>query len=317
MMNKHFYYLYIVMLFLAISSTPILAADADMPMGGDLIRGHVTDGDIEKPDKEAGTNGSIFYPIAKVLKDIGITFTKHVLMLWIAAFVTITMALWATRRYRNDIHAKPKGLSHLYEMLIDFIKKEIIIPNIGASGVKRWTPLAASFFVFILTCNLLGLIPFFEKVGGAHSGGATATGNFGVTVGLAFITFIAIIIAGTLKHGFIGHWKNMIPGGVPAPVLIILIPIEIIGMFVKPLALTLRLGANMTAGHIGMLAIFGLPYLIAPGGDFSITWGAFGFIAVILNFGIYFLEIIVSLVQAYVFTLLSMVFIGMAIHADH
>ena len=303
MMNKHFYYFYIVILFLAISTAPILAADANTPMGGDLIRGHVTDYKI--------TDGFI----SKIFDSIGIEFTKHILMLWISAFVTIAMALWATQRYRNDIHAKPKGLSHLYEMLIDFIKKEIIIPNIGASGVKRWTPLAASFFVFILTCNLLGLIPFFEKVGGG--GGATATGNFGVTVGLAFITFIAIIIAGTLKHGFIGHWKNMVPGGVPAPVLLILIPIEIIGMFVKPLALTLRLGANMTAGHIGMLAIFGLPYLIAPGGDFSITWGAFGFIAVILNFGIYFLEIIVSLVQAYVFTLLSMVFIGMAIHADH
>ena len=169
-------------------------------------------------------------------------------------------------------------------------------------------------------CNFLGLIPFFEIVGGG--GGTTPTGNFGVTLGLATITFFAIIVAGTLKHGFIGHWKNMIPSGVPAPVLIILIPIEIIGMFVKPLALTLRLGANMTAGHIGMLAIFGLPYLIGTPGDLSQgilpspSW-SFGAIAVILNFGVFFLEIIVSLVQAYVFTLLSIVFIGMAIHAEH
>ena len=158
-MNKHFYYFYIVILFLAISTAPILAADANTPMGGELIRGHVSDYTIK--------DGFIF----KIFDFIGIKFTKHILMLWISAFVTIAMALWATRRYRNDIHAKPKGLSHLYEMLIDFIKKEIIIPNIGASGVKRWTPLAASFFVFILTCNLLGLIPFFEKVGGG--GGAT------------------------------------------------------------------------------------------------------------------------------------------------
>ena len=275
-------------------------------MGGDLIREHVTDG---------MPNDLVFGALAETLNNIGIPFTKHVLMLWVAAFVTIFMTLWATRRYRKDITAKPKGLSHLYELLMDFIKKEIVIPNIGKNYANRWAPLAATFFVFILTCNLLGLIPFFEKLGGAHSGGVTATGNFSVTAGLAAITFLAIIVAGTLKHGFIGHWKNMIPSGVPAPVLIILIPIEIIGMFVKPLALTLRLGANMTAGHIGMLAIFGLPYLIAPEG--GVQWGVFGFVAVLLNFGVYFLEIIVSLVQAYVFTLLSTVFIGMAIHADH
>ncbi len=275
-------------------------------MGGDLIREHVTDG---------MPNDLVFGTLAETLNNIGIPFTKHVLMLWVAAFVTIFMTLWATRRYRKDITAKPKGLSHLYELLMDFIKKEIVIPNIGKNYANRWAPLAATFFVFILTCNLLGLIPFFEKLGGAHSGGVTATGNFSVTAGLAAITFLAIIVAGTLKHGFIGHWKNMIPSGVPAPVLIILIPIEIIGMFVKPLALTLRLGANMTAGHIGMLAIFGLPYLIAPEG--GVQWGVFGFVAVLLNFGVYFLEIIVSLVQAYVFTLLSTVFIGMAIHADH
>ena len=276
-------------------------------MGGDLIRGHVTDGVID--------SNSLFGPIVNFFNNFGIPFTKHVLMLWIAAFVTIGMALWATRRYRNNINAKPKGLSHLYEMLIDFINKEIVIPNVGEKDASRWVSLSASFFIFILTCNFLGMIPFFEKVGGAHSGGATATGNFGVTLGLATITFIAIIIAGTLKHGFIGHWKNMIPSGVPAPVLIILIPIEIIGMFVKPLALTLRLGANMTAGHIGMLAIFGLPYLVSPEG--GLAWGAFGIVAVVLNVGIFFLEIIVALVQAYVFTLLSTVFIGMAIHADH
>ena len=288
-------------------------ASERIKMGGDLIRHHVTNAPISEE--------SIFAPIANFLNTYSIPFNKHVLMLWIAALVTMVVSLWATRRYRKNINAQPKGLSHIYEMLIDFIKQEIVIPNVGTNHANRWIPLAASFFVFILTCNFLGLIPFFEKLGGG--GGATPTGNFGVTLGLSMITFFAIIIAGTLKHGFIGHWKNMIPSGVPAPVLIILIPIEIIGMFVKPLALTLRLGANMTAGHIGMLAIFGLPYLIGSPGDLSQgdllpspAWG-FAAIAVILNIGIFFLEIIVSIVQAYVFTLLSTVFIGMAIHAEH
>ncbi|MBI44829.1 MAG: ATP synthase F0 subunit A [Candidatus Marinimicrobia bacterium] len=292
-------------------------------MNGDLIRHHVTDAQISE--------NSFWYPISDFLNNIGqkvsflpdwmsIPFSKHVAMLWVAAIFTMGISLWATRRYRTNKAAQPKGISHIYELLLEFIKNDIIIPNIGLKDAKRWTPLAASFFIFILMCNFIGLIPFFEKLGGG--GGATPTGNFGVTLGLATITFFAIIIAGTLKHGFIGHWKNMIPHGVPAPVLIILIPIEIIGMFVKPMALTLRLGANMTAGHIGMLAIFGLPYLIGSQGVPSEgllpqpSWG-FAIIAVMLNVGVFFLEIIVSLVQAYVFTLLSSVFIGMAIHAEH
>ena len=287
-------------------------ASERIPMGGDLIRHHVTNAPIAED--------SIFYPIAELLQLYSIPFSKHVLMLWIAAFTTILISLWATRRYRKNIQSTPKGISHIYEMLLEFIRSDIIMPNIGEKHAKRWTPLAASFFIFILMCNFIGLVPFFEKLGGG--GGAAVTGNFSVTCAFAVITFFAIIIAGTLKHGFIGHWKNMIPHGVPTPVLIILIPIEIIGMFVKPMALTLRLGANMTAGHIGMLAIFGIPYLVGSPAIPSQgilpqpSWG-FAFIAVTLNIGIFFLEIIVSLVQAYVFTLLSSVFIGMAIHAEH
>ena len=287
-------------------------ASERIPMGGDLIRHHVTNAPIAED--------SIFYPISEFLHSYSIPFSKHVLMLWIAALTTILISLWATRRYRKNIQSSPKGISHIYEMLLEFIKQDIIFPNIGEKYANRWTPLAASFFIFILICNFIGMVPFFEKLGGG--GGATVTGNFSVTCAFAVITFFAIIIAGTLKHGFIGHWKNMIPHGVPAPVLIILIPIEIIGMFVKPMALTLRLGANMTAGHIGMLAIFGIPYLVGSPAIPSQgilpqpSWG-FAFIAVALNVGIFFLEIIVSLVQAYVFTLLSSVFIGMAIHAEH
>ena len=149
----------------------------------------------------------------------------------------------------------------------------------------------------------MGLIPFFEfiKIGGG--GGSTATGNFGVTLGLATITFFSIIVAGVKKHGFVGHWKNMVPSGVPAPVLIILIPIEIIGMFVKPFALIMRLGANMTAGHIGMVAIFALPIILGNGVNvylgasetLSYSIGFFaGIIAVLLHTAIYGLEIIVS-----------------------
>ena len=235
-----------------------------------------------------------------------ISITKHVIMLWIAAAITVGLAIYGTRRYRKNENAQPKGLSHLYEILIDFIRNDIVIPNIGKSHCQFWAPLITTYFIFILTCNFLGLIPLFDLVPG---GSSTVTGNFNATAGLATITFFAIIIAGTIQHGFLGYWKSMIPGSVPGPVLLILIPIEILGMFVRPFALTMRLGANMTAGHIGMLAIFSLPIILAA--------APVGIASILLNTGIYFLEMIVSFVQAYVFTLLSSVFIGMAIHAEH
>ena len=252
------------------------------------------------------------------LLGVDLSISKHVVMLWIVAFITICLSLYATRIYRVNASAIPKGFSHIFEILLDFIKTDIVIPNIGKEKYKSWTPLIATFFIFILMANFIGMIPFFEKIPGV-AGSSTITGNMGVTAALSTITFFAIIVAGTIKHGFIGHWKNMIPGGVAKPVLLILIPIEIMGMFIKPIALMLRLGANMTAGHIGIVAIFGIPMILYSGGagysqEISLSVGV---VSVLLNTAIYFLEIIVCLVQAYVFSLLSAVFIGMAIHAHH
>ena len=298
-------------IYLFLLSSFLLSASGEFTGWGNTILHHVAD---SNPVYLFDTNND-------GVKD-SFPISKHVIMLLISAAVTAFMAIWATKKYNKNPNAKPSGLSHLYEILMDFINKEIVYPNIGKQYASTWTPVAMTFFTFILTCNLLGLIPFFEfiKIGGG--GGSTPTGNFSVTVAFAIITFFAIIIAGTKKHGFFGHWKNMVPSGVATPVLIILIPIEIIGMFVKPFALTMRLGANMTAGHIGMVAIFALPIILGNGindpNNLNYSIGFFaGFIAVLLNTGIYALELIVSFVQAYVFTLLSCVFIGMAIHADH
>ena len=122
-----------------------------------------------------------------------ISITKHVIMLWIAAALTVSLAIYGTRRYRKNENAQPKGLSHLYEILIDFIRNDIVIPNIGKSHCQFWAPLITTYFIFILTCNFLGLIPLFDLVPG---GSSTVTGNFNATAGLATITFIAIIFAG-------------------------------------------------------------------------------------------------------------------------
>jgi F-type H+-transporting ATPase subunit a len=149
-------------------------------------------------------------------------------------------------------------------------------------------------------------------------GGTTSTANFNVTAALATITFFAIIVAGSRAHGAVKHWVNMVPHGLAWPLYIILIPIEVMGMFVRPFALTMRLAANMTGGHIAILAILSFVFLFTEmAGRAIVGIGVGAMVSVPLAVGISGLEIIVVLVQAYVFALLSAVFIGMAIHVHH
>ena len=205
-------------------------------------------------------------------------------------------------------------------------------PNVGDKWVDTWTPLLITLFLFILGANVIGLIPIFDVLALLNHtvihaaedsfltkvthGGVTATGNFNVTAALATISFFSIIIAGTKAHGFVKHWKNMVPHGLPLPVTLFLIPIEIMGMFVRPFALTMRLAANMTGGHIAILAILSFVFIFTQqfGPAAGMGVGVFSLVLAVL---ISALEIIVVLVQAYVFTLLTAVFIGMAIHAHH
>ena len=154
-------------------------------------------------------------------------------------------------------------------------------------------------------------------INGILHGGVTATGNFNVTAGLATITFFTIIIAGTKAHGFIQHWKNLAPHGLAWPIYIILIPIEIIGMFVRPFALTMRLAANMTGGHIAILAILSFMAIFADIFQNVLIGVGMAVVSIPMAVAINGLEIIVVIVQAYVFTLLSAVFIGMAINVQH
>ena len=139
-----------------------------------------------------------------------------------------------------------------------------------------------------------------------------------MTAALATITFLAIIIAGSLAHGFIQHWINLVPSGLAWPLYILLIPIELMGMLVKPFALTMRLAANMTGGHIAILAVLSFVFIFSEMFSSALTGIGIGlFVSVPLSSLIMALEIIVVLVQAYVFTLLTAVFIGMAIHVHH
>lgn len=276
------------------------------------------------------------HPIVRLPTIGGIDFsvTKHVFMLWLVAALIFVVVTWAVRRYLKQDRLIPSGFMIALEAVVEFVRDSIVQPNVGRKWVNTWTPLIVTFFLFILCANAIGLVPIFDVLGlldhyvlrtGEHSviksilhGGTTATGNFNVTAALATITFGAIIVAGTKAHGFVTHWKNIVPPGFAWPIYILLIPIEILGMFVKPFALTMRLAANMTGGHIAILAILSFVFLFTEMFGRAIAGIGVGLaVSVPLAVGISGLEIIVVLVQAYVFTLLSAVFIGMAIHAHH
>jgi F-type H+-transporting ATPase subunit a len=282
------------------------------------------------------SNSGKDHPLIHLPTIYGIDFsvTKHVFMLWLVAAVVFVVVTWAVRRYLRQDRRVPSGFANGLEAVVEFVRDSIVLPNVGRRWVNVWTPLILTFFVFILCSNAIGLVPVFEVVGlidhwvlhtGPDSfvkrllhGGTTATANYNVTAALASITFASIIVAGSRAHGFIQHWKNLVPHGLAWPLYFLLIPIEVMGMFVRPFALTMRLAANMTGGHIAILAILSFVFLFAEMFGHALAGIGVGLaVSVPLAVGISALEIIVVLVQAYVFTLLSAVFIGMAIHVHH
>ena len=284
------------------------------------------------------SNSDISHPIIHLPTLFGIDFsvTKHVFMLWLVSLLVGIAVIVPVRRFLSSDRSVPTGWMSALETIVQFIRDSIVKPNVGPKWVMTWTPLMLTFFFFILFANGVGMIPIFDVLGafnrfilgvpasdshnvlnGMLHGGTTVTGNFNVTAGLAVITFFSIIIAGAKAHGFIKHWANLVPHGLAWPVYIILIPIEIIGMFVKPFALTMRLAANMTGGHIAILAILSFMAIFAEMFHSVFTGIGLALFSVPMATAISGLEIIVVLVQAYVFTLLSTVFIGMAINVHH
>lgn len=282
------------------------------------------------------SNSPIDEPLLHLPTIAGINFsvTKHVFMLWLIAAFVFLVVTFTVRKFLKQERPIPTGFMNALEALVEFIRDSIALPNFGKKWVNAYTPLLLTFFCFIFCANAIGLIPVFDVLGlldhfvlhtGEHSfikqlleGGTTATSNFNVTAGLAIITFFAIIVAGSRAHGAVQHWINLVPHGLAWPLYILLIPIELMGMLVRPFALTMRLAANMTGGHIAILAILSFVFLFTEMFGQAIAGVGVGLaVSVPLATAISGLEIIVVLVQAYVFTLLSAVFIGMAIHVHH
>jgi F-type H+-transporting ATPase subunit a len=282
------------------------------------------------------SNTSVNEPIIHLPRVFGVdmSVTKHVLMLWIVAAILFFGITWIVRRFIRQERPIPSRAMSGLEIAIEFVRDGIVEPNVGHKWSRAWTPLVLTLFLFILLGNLMGVIPVFDLLELANStfihaspdslfarslhGGVTVTANYNVTAALATIAFFAIIVAGTRAHGFIQHWKNLVPSGMPVYVYPILVPIEILGMFVRPFALTMRLAGNMTGGHIAILALLSLIFIFAQLFQHALAGIGIGMVlSVPIGVGLTALELIVILVQAYVFALLTAVFIGMAIHAHH
>lgn len=247
--------------------------------------------------------------------DIPAPLSLHVVMLFIGAILTFLLARTAARR----VGLLPgSSLGHIVEVLVVYLRDEVARPCIGKKDGDSWVPFLATCFFFIMVLNLMGLVPLF----------AGATANISVTLALALVTFVVFNVAGMVHNGPFHYVKNIVPSGVPVWVLPILAPIEFISILIRAFSLTIRLFANMTAGHIMILVITGLISVLSPmvvGGlqgmlgsaAAPVTLALIAPLPLAFLLFIFALKVLVCVLQAFVFTFLSALYIGGALHQEH
>jgi F-type H+-transporting ATPase subunit a len=250
-----------------------------------------------------------FEPVQLGPLTLDFSITKHVLFMMIAAVLVAILLIIAgrdaARANASGAGRGPKGAANVVEAFVLFLRDEVAIRNIGHGG-EKYVPYIVTVFFFILFCNMLGLLPF----------GASPTGNVSVTAVLATLTFIIVEATGMKSLGPVGYAKTIffLPHGVPTlmkPIMLaILTPVELLSKFTKPFALTMRLYANMTAGHAVVLAFTGLLVMSGLAGTLWVAPAP-----LLMAVGIMVLEIFVALLQAYIFAMLTAVFIGLIKHA--
>ena len=256
-----------------------------------------------------------------------LSITKRVMMMWVGCFFLLLIFLPVARKIAKNPYKKPSRFVGMMEVFINFIRKDVGEGSMGHHS-KHYEPFLLTLFFFVLISNLLGLVPplgevfllageifglVHETAGGGHEmplavklwPGITATGDIGVTGSLAIISFIVIQIAGFAHQG-IAYIKNIVPKGIPAPMWLIMWPIEFFGQFTKPFALAIRLLANMTAGHMIILVFLGLIFQFAEYYMVAISVPA--------SAVIYLLELFVAFLQAYIFVFLTALFVAGAQH---
>jgi F-type H+-transporting ATPase subunit a len=239
--------------------------------------------------------GNIYLPHLQLF-GIDISITKYTFYVWVVAVLLLIIGISAARGYKKSLI--PKGFSNFMEIIILFVRDEIVKPSIG-KGFEPYLPYMLTLFFFILVSNLFGLVPYASSV----------TGNIAVTGTLAIISFIVTQYSGMKSYGVFKYLKGLVPNGMPVLIIPVMAVIELIGLFTKPFALCIRLFANMIAGHIVIFSLIGLifilhTYYVAP---VSVGFALF----------IELLELLVAVIQAYVFTMLTALFIGMAKHSEH
>jgi F-type H+-transporting ATPase subunit a len=266
-------------------------------------------GDSKVVEVPFGLFPDIHLPGPWMVGPIDLSPTKHVVFM-IAAALLVFISLWyggrqVARRHREG--KAPHGFGAAVEALVLFVRNDVAVANIGHGG-EKFAPYILTLFFFILYCNLLGLLPW----------GAAATGNIAVTAALALTAFLTIEISGMVALGPKGYVKTIVmvpPGmkGIGAVIMaVIMTPVELIGKIVKPFALTLRLFANMTAGHFVILVLLGLIFVFGtapPLIRYIVVGGSVG-----LTLFMMMLELLVAFLQAYIFALLTSVFIGLMRH---
>ncbi len=243
----------------------------------------------------------------------GYTFTNHVVML-VASAVLLAILMPIAARAEGIV---PRGFRNLVEAVLQYVREDMARPVLG-HATDGYIAYIWTVFLLILTANLLGMIPIGAAAQGidahlAHLGG-TATGNFSITGGLAACSFVLIHLSGMREQGVGRYWHNFFFGHAPFLLSIFLIPIEILGSFIKAFALAIRLFANMIAGHVVITVLLGFAAvgLTAGGAHLGITAASI-LGAVFIDL----LEVLVAFLQAYIFTFLTIVFVGLAIHVDH
>lgn len=230
------------------------------------------------------------------LKPLDFSITKNVFSMFLSVLILLLIFLPTASKYKKS--SVPRGIASFMEPLILFVRDEIARPNIGEKKYMKFMPYLLTVFFFIWVNNLIGLIPFFPF-------SANLSGNIGFTVTLALCTFVLTTINGN-KH----YWKHIFATpGVPIPLLLIMIPVEFLGMFTKPFALMVRLFANITAGHIVVLSLVSLIFIFKNVGMAGVSIPFVLFISV--------LELLVAALQAFIFTMLSALFIGQAVEDHH